>query len=469
MDELLEYSLFEIAEKIRSGEVTSESVTKRCLDQIEKTKDRNIFISVYEESIEVAKACDAMRKAGHILGPLHGVPIAVKDNIYMKGHVTTAGSKIMKNFIPEYDATVLARLKSAGAVIIGKTNMHEFAWGGTTENPHYGYCKNAWDFERNPAGSSGGSGSAVGLRCCYGALGTDTGGSVRLPSAVNGISGIRPTIGRISNYGVVPLAYSEDTVGPMCRTVKDCALMFQVLAGHDTKDRTTALKPVENYMADLQKGLRGIRIGVIKDYCLYHNQPDVLRLYKQALEQMRMLGAEICEVELTDLDGLIDAQLIIDAVEPSTLHLKYLRECSEDYGRDVRTLLEAGCLFRATHYIQALQYRTLLIEKINGVLEEVDAIATPTLPFTALKIGEQKIEIESGQIEDNLSANMRYTAIPSITGKPALSVPCGFDDNGLPVGIQLIGNSFEEKRLFRIGNAYQESVSFHRQSPILKS
>lgn len=465
MEELLEYSLTEIAEKIRKKEVTSEAVTRLCLKQIEKTKTRNIFISVYEESINAARACDEMLKAGFLLGPLHGVPIALKDNIYLEAHVTTAGSKILKDFVPDYDATVTSRLKGAGAVIIGKTNMHEFAWGGTTENPHYGCCQNAWDASRNPAGSSGGSGSAVGLRCCYGALGTDTGGSVRLPSAINGITGIRPTIGRVSNYGVVPLAYSEDTVGPMCRTVEDCALMFQVIAGHDYHDKTTILEPVPDYRADLKKGLKGIRIGVIKDYCMLHNQPDVLKCYKEALQQMESLGAEICEMEIPDLDGLIDAQLIIDAAEPSTIHLPYLRTVSEDYGRDVRTLLEAGCMFRATHYLQALQYRTLLIDHLNEAFEEVDAIATPTLPFTALKIGEHKIEIEKGKEEDNLSANMRYTAIASITGKPALSVPCGFDKNGLPVGMQLIGNSFQEKRLFRIGNAYQKSVSFHKLSP----
>ena len=465
MKEILECTLSEIAKKIRSKEISSEDVTRFCLDRIYQTKEKNAFISVYKESIKVAKACDTMLEAGHILGPLHGVPIALKDNIYLADHVTTAGSKILRDFKPEYDATTAARLKSAGAVIIGKTNMHEFAWGGTTENPHYGKCQNAWDPERNPAGSSGGSGSAVASRCCFGALGTDTGGSVRLPSAVNGISGIRPSVGRVSNYGVYPLAYSEDTVGPMCRTVEDCAIMLQIIAGQDEKDASTALKTVDNYQRDLKKGIKGKKIGIIKDYCLCHNQKDVQRAYVKALEQMEQLGAQVVEVELKYLDELIDAQLIVDAAEPSAIHLNYMREQPENYGRDVRTLLEVGAGFRATQYLQALQYRTLLIDHMNEVFEEVDAIATPTLPFTALKIGEPKIEIEPGMVEDNLSANMRYTAIASITGRPALSVPCGFDHKHLPIGMQLIGQAFDEKKILRIGNAYQQSTEFHKMSP----
>lgn len=468
MSEILRETLTEIARKIKSREVTSEEVTKRCLGRIRETADRNVFISVYEgESLAQARACDLLTEAGISLGPLHGVPIALKDNINMEGLCTTAGSRILKEHIPSSDATVAAKLKSAGAVIIGKTNMHEFAWGGTTENPHYGCCGNAWDKTRNPAGSSGGSGSAVALGCCYGALGTDTGGSVRLPSAINGITGIRPSIGRVSNYGVVPLAYSEDTVGPMCRSVEDCAVMFGVLAGHDYHDKTTVLVPTEDYTTELEKGVKDIRLGVIKDYSMLHNQPDVEKCYEEALAQFRSLGAVVKEIELPDIDTLIDAQLIIDAVEPSTIHLDMLRKQPENYGEDVRILLEAGCMFTGTQYLQALQYRSIFKAEVEEALKEVEAIVTPTLPYTALKIGQHEIEIVPGQVEDSLSANMRYTAIASVSGKPALSVPIGFDANGLPVGMQILGESFREALLFRIGNAFEKSTSYAKETPVL--
>src|SRR5438105_3666744 len=216
-----------------------------------------------------------MIRAGYHLGPLHGIPIAIKDNIYTRGIRTTAGSKILGDFVPDEDATVITRLKRAGALIIGKTNLHEFAWGGTTDNPHYGTCRNPWNPERFPAGSSGGSGAAVAARTCFGALGTDTGGSIRLPSSVNGITGIRPTIGRVSNYGVIPLAWSMDTVGPMTHTVRDCGLMLNVIAGHDSNDEASAWVPTVDYTGDLAIGVRGPRIGVT-DYFFRHLQASIL-------------------------------------------------------------------------------------------------------------------------------------------------------------------------------------------------
>ena len=467
MQEILKYTLTEIAGMIRRREVTSVEVTRACLDRIKETRAYNAFISVYEEeSLKAAAACDLLTEAGISLGNLHGVPIALKDNICLKGFKTTAGSKLLADYVPEETATVAQHLISGGAVIVGKTNMHELAWGGTTENPFYGFAGNAWDIDRNPAGSSGGSGAAIALGCCYGALGTDTGGSVRLPSAVNGITGIRPSIGRVSNFGVVPLAYSEDTVGPMCRTVRDCAHMFQIMAGFDPKDKTTALEETRDYEAGLDKGIKGMRLGIIKDYCLCHNQPDVTARFEEAIKIMQGLGAVIKVVEIPDIDTLIPAQLIIDAVEPSTIHLKDLRERPEDYGEDVRVLLEAGAMFTGTQYLQALEYRTIFKSEIEEALEEVDAIISPTLPFTALKKGQHTLELEPGFPEDSLSGNMRYTAMASVSGKPALSVPIGFDHQGLPVGMQILGPSFREDRLFRIGNAFQQATEFHRKTPV---
>src|SRR5213596_2971675 len=261
----LDLTIIEAAARLEERRLSPVELTEALLQRIASVdKQIRAYITVCDEQArEVARAAERMIQAGYYLGPLHGIPIAIKDNIYTRGVRTTAGSKILADFIPAEDATVTARLKRAGAVIIGKTNLHEFAWGGTTDNPHYGTCRNPWDDERFPAGSSGGSGAAVAARTCYGALGTDTGGSIRLPSAVNGIVGIRPTIGRVSNHGVIPLAWSMDTVGPMARSVEDCALMFNVIAGHDPKDDASALEPVADYTADLARGVKGLRIGIV--------------------------------------------------------------------------------------------------------------------------------------------------------------------------------------------------------------
>src|SRR5437899_11380713 len=250
---LLDLTIIEAAAQLERRRLSPVELTEAMLQRIGNVdKQIRAYITVCDEQArEVAGATERMIRAGYHLGPLHGIPVALKDNIYTRGVRTTAGSKILGDFIPAEDATVTARLKRAGAVIVGKTNMHEFAWGGTTDNPHYGTCRNPWNPERFPAGSSGGSGAAVAARECFGAIGTDTGGSIRLPSAVNGVTGIRPTIGRVSNYNIVPLAWSMDTAGPMTRTVADCAVMFSAIAGHDPKDEASARVPVPDYMATL--------------------------------------------------------------------------------------------------------------------------------------------------------------------------------------------------------------------------
>lgn len=463
-----ELSLAEIARKIKNKEVSCQEVVRECLDQCKAIKNYNAFISLYEEeSMRLAKAYDEMAACGYILGPLHGVPIVIKDNIAMAGTITTAGAKLFKDNLTEEDATAVKKLKGAGAIIIGKTNMHEFAWGGSTSNEHYGYAHNPWDFSKNPSGSSGGTGIAVAARAAFGGLGTDTGGSVRLPSSVNGITGIRPSIGRVSNYGVVPLAYSLDTVGPMCRTVEDCAIMLEVIAGHDYHDKNSQLKPVEDYTKDLNKGVKDIRIGVIKDYCFNHNQPDVEKCYVEALKKFEELGAVVKEVEIDNLDTLIGAIMVVDAVEPSAYHLGWLRECPQEYADEIRIELEAGCMFTGTQYYQALAYRTLIAQELEEAFKDVDVIITPTVPYTALSIEDPVVEFTPGVREDPLHANMCYTAIPSVTGKPALDIPAGFDSDGMPIGIMIIGDSFKENMCFRVGNAFQQATDYHTKAPKL--
>lgn len=465
---LLELSLAEASRLVMRKEISPVELVDAALHRIQEVDPTlKAYISVYEQARDVAKAAEIMAAAGHQLGPLHGIPIALKDNIALKGLRTTAGSKVLADWIPDADATVAARLRSAGAIFIGKLNMHEFAWGGTSDNPHYGAVRNPWNPERFPAGSSGGSGAAVAARMCWGALGTDTGGSIRLPSAINGIVGIRPTYGRVSNHGIIPLAWSMDTAGPMTRNVEDCALMFTAIAGRDANDPTTARVPVQDYLSVLKQGVKGLRIGVVPGYFFHHLQTPVHAAIKAALSTFESLGAVIHKVDIENIHGNISAQLTIEAAEPSTYHQRWLRERPNDYGEDVRTLLEVGETLLATQYLQAQRYRTLLRQEFMDAFQHVDVFVCPTLPFTATRVGAMRVVIENGEEEDMLSAIMQYTGVPSLTGLPSLAVPCGFDPEGLPVGMQIIGRPFDEATLFRAGAAFQTVTDFHRKSPPL--
>ena len=468
-DELLGLSLAEAARKVRAREISPVDLVQASLARIRATDAvLRAYITVFEEqALQVAKAAEIMVAAGHGLGPLHGIPIALKDNVAVRGSRTTAGSKVLGDWVPDADATIAARLRQAGAIFIGKTNMHEFAWGGTSANPHYGAVRNPWNTAHFPAGSSGGSGVAVAARSCYGAVGTDTGGSIRLPSAINGVVGIRPTYGRVSNHGIIPLAWSMDTAGPMTRTVEDCALMFAAMAGYDPKDPTTAARPCADYGADLSQSLRGLRIGIVSGYFFHHLQPPVRDAVQAALAVYEKLGAQLVEVEIENIHGNISAQLTIESAEPSTYHQRWLRERPQDYGDDVRTLLEVGEMLLATHYLQAQRYRTLLRNEFINAFRTVDAFVCPTLPFTATKLGATTVVIENGVEEDMLSAIMQFTGVASLTGLPALNVPCGFDAAGLPIGMQLIGRPFDEATLFRMGHAFQTATDFHLRAPVL--
>ena len=465
--DLISLSLAEAAKLVAKKEISPVDLVDACLERIGEINDKTkAYITIYEkEARQVAKAMESMLAAGHWLGSLHGIPLALKDNIGVKGLKSTAGSKVLADWIPEKDATVAAKLKGAGAIFIGKANLHEFAWGGTSDNPHYGAVRNPWDTDRFPAGSSGGSGVAVAARSCYGALGTDTGGSVRLPSAINGIVGLRPTIGRVSNFGVIPLAWSMDTVGPMARTAEDAALIFNAIAGHDPNDQSSALEPILDCTADLALSVEGKRIGVVPGYFFYHLQPPVHDAVKSALKTFEGLGASVVEVEIENIHGNISAQLTIESAEPSTYHQRWLREQPQSYGEDVRTLLEMGELLLATHYVQAQRYRTLLRQEFMKAFKSVDCFICPTLPFTATRVGEMKVVIEDGVEEDMLSAIMQFTGVPSLTGLPSLNVPCGFDPDGLPVGMQIIGRPFDEAFLFRMGAAFQAATDFHTRAP----
>jgi len=470
MSGLLELGLAEAARLVRARKVSPVELVEASLARI-RAHDGVLksFITVFEEqAMQVARAAELLSGAGHELGPLQGIPLALKDNVAVRGSRTTAGSKILADWLPEADATVTTRLRQAGAVFIGKTNMHEFAWGGTSANPHYGAVRNPWDPARFPAGSSGGSAVAVAARFCFGAIGTDTGGSIRLPSAINGIVGLRPTYGRVSNHGVVPLAWSMDTVGPMTRTVEDCALMFGAIAGFDPKDAGSAPRACDDYLQALGGGCRGLRIGIVPGYFFEHLQAPVHDAVKEALATFVDLGAELVDVDIRNIHGNISAQLTIESAEPSTYHQRNLRERPEDYGEDVRTLLEAGEMLLATQYLQAQRYRALLRAEFLEAFRRVDVFVCPSLPFVATRIGETRVEIEPGQQEDMLSAIMQFTGVASLTGLPSLNVPCGFDPDGLPIGMQIIGRHFAEATLLRAGHAFQQATGFHQRAPVLR-
>ena len=468
--DLLGLGLAEAARRVRSREISPVQLVEAALSRIHATDDTlRSYITVFDaQARQVAKAAEMMAAAGYALGPLHGVPIAIKDNVAVRGARTTAGSKILADWTPDFDATVVERLRRAGAIFIGKTNMHEFAWGGTSANPHYGAVRNPWNVDRFPAGSSGGSGVAVAARTCWGAVGTDTGGSIRLPAAINGVVGIRPTYGRVSNHGIVPLAWSMDTAGPMARSIEDCALMFGVMAGHDPKDASTSSRATADYLAGLEHGVRGLRIGIVPGYFFHHLQRPVHDAVTAALTTFVELGAQVVDVDIHNIHGNISAQLTIESAEPSSYHQRWLRERPQDYGDDVRTLLEVGELLLATHYIQAQRYRTLLRNEFIAAFAKVDVFVCPTLPFTATRLGATQVEIEAGVEEDMLSAIMQFTGVASLTGLPALSVPCGFDGDGLPIGMQIIGRPFDEATLFRAGHAFQSATPFHRREPVLR-
>jgi aspartyl-tRNA(Asn)/glutamyl-tRNA(Gln) amidotransferase subunit A len=465
--DLTELGLREAGERIADGELSPVELVEATLRRIEEVDPElgSYILVTGEQALAAARAAEASIAAGYHLGPLHGTTIALKDLVAVRGEVSSAGSKVLRDFVPAEDATITARLRAAGAIFVGRLNMHEFAYGVTTNNPHYGPARNPWDTGRTPGGSSGGSGAAVAARLCCGAIGTDTGCSIRLPAAFNGIAGIRPTIGRVSNHGISPLAWTLDTAGPMCRTVEDCAVMLGAIAGFDAKDRQTANVPVPNYGDELERGLEGVRIALIEDFTLTGLQAGVASAVEAAIHELEAGGAQVREVPMTDLEPSISALLTVDIAEPAAYHAAWLRERPEEYGDDVRALLEAGELYLATHYIQAQRYRTVLRDQFDDVLRDVDAILTPTVPFTAPPVGATDVTLESGETLDIISAVMRYNALPPLVGLPALSVPCGFADDGLPVGMQLIGRAFDESTLFRIGHGYQRLTAWHLKAP----
>lgn len=450
-------SVTDASAALARGGLTVAELVHEALDRAERAqRDLAAFASIDRRGAgAAARARGSERElAPHgPFGPLHGVPIVLKDNVAQAHHPNRAGSRVLPDVPEKRDSPVAARLAAAGAIVIGRTNMHELAWGGTTDNPHLGACRNPWDTQRVSAGSSGGTASAVADGVVPVGIGTDTGGSVRLPSAVTNLTGLRPTIGRVPTDGVVPLAWTLDTVGPMGRSAADCAAMFSIIA--PSAPGRVPLLPTR---------LAGLRVGLLADYALVDLEDGVSAAMHGLLAALDGAGAITQDVRLPDLDLMVDALVVVDACEPSAIHARHRREHPELIGSDVRRLLEAGESFTAVEYLQAQRFRTHLSGHLRELWRTVDVLLTPTLPFTAPRIGEQIVRL-GGREEDNLVANMRFTAIASLTGSPALSVPAGFDERGLPVGAQLIGPSGADEDLLDLGRELQRITDHHRRRP----
>jgi aspartyl-tRNA(Asn)/glutamyl-tRNA(Gln) amidotransferase subunit A len=455
-----------LAPLIRRRQLSPVELTEFCLARIEALQGRiNAFITVTGDlARKQARQAEREIIRGNYRGPLHGIPISLKDLFYTTGIRTTAGSKVLRNFVPVENAVVVDRLLSAGAILLGKTNLHEFAFGATNVNPHYGPVRNPWDPARISGGSSGGSAAAVVAALSLASVGTDTGGSIRIPSAACGCVGLKPTYGRVPLDGVVPLATSLDHVGPLTRCVVDAALLLEVLAGSAShQPGPTALPPLPT-LRQLRKGIRGLRIGIPTRFFYDHIQISVRQAVKRAIEDLEQLGASVRDVILTGMDETAVLAGEITAGEALAYHSNWLDKRSRDYGSDVRSRLESARSQSSLTYLKALERRRLYKERFMRVLEDVEVLVSPTIPIVAPLIEDQNIFIGSDQ-EDIRLALLRLTRPGNLSGLPSISVPCGFSSDGLPIGLQIMGREFDEARVLHAAYAYEQATPWHKRMP----
>jgi aspartyl-tRNA(Asn)/glutamyl-tRNA(Gln) amidotransferase subunit A len=388
----------------------------------------------------------------------------LKDIFAMRGVQVTGGSKVLGRWMPDYDATVVARLKAAGAIFVGTLNLYEFATGAVL-NPHYGPTHNPWHLDHTTGGSSTGSGAAVAAGIVYGSLGTDTGGSVRIPASLCGLVGLKPTYGRVSRYGVLPLSWSLDHVGPLTRTVRDTALLLSVIAGHDPNDATSSRLPVPDYVASLTGKVAGLRVGVPREFFFEGLNADVQPAVEQAIQQFTSLGVQVSEVSWASIQQ-VPALYAISLAEGAAAHEQWIRTQAEGYGADIRERMRLGLLVPATAYLKAQRMRMVLVRDLERILRDVDVLVTPTsaIPAPKLDAGPGEIGAPTGPMRSVLR---RLTQPFNVTGSPAVTVPCGFSRDGLPIGLQLVGRPFEEARLLNLAHTYEQSTSWKDRHPAL--
>jgi aspartyl-tRNA(Asn)/glutamyl-tRNA(Gln) amidotransferase subunit A len=449
-------TISELAPKLKSKKISPVELTRAVLDRIEKLNPAlNAYITVDADgALKAARAAERQIARGKYLGPLHGIPVSLKDLFHTKGMLTTGGSKILKDWIPDADATSVAKLKAAGAIIIGKTNLHEFAFGGTTQNPHFGGARNPYDTSRIPGGSSGGSAVAVAADMCVASTGSDTGGSIRTPSSLCGIVGLKPTYGRVSLHGVIPLAWSLDHIGPMTKSVPDAAAMLTVMAGHDVNDPSSAREKAPSFARALKNDVKRLRIGVEPSFCFSGVDDDVAENLRKALKLFEKLGARIVEVTVPSIEMTSVVESVIITAEAASYHEKNLRERPGDYGEDVRMLLQAGAGFPAMHYLKAQRLRRIIQAEFAAAFKKIDILAMPGSAIPAPPIGARTVPV-AGTETDAQMALLRFTCPQNLTGLPAISIPSGMSGDGLPTGLQLVGRAFDEATVLRAAFTFE--------------
>ena len=466
--ELHYMSAWELSGLIRDRRISPVEVVEACLERIEATEPTlNSFITVLPEQARAsAERADQEISRGNYRGPLHGIPVGLKDLFETAGVRTTSGTRIYDNYVPSQDCTVAANFSQAGAVLIGKLNMHPLAFGPTGENGDYGHMHNPWNPERITGGSSGGSGSAAAAGQCPITMGSDTGGSVRIPAALCGIVGLKPTYGRVSRAGLTPLSWCLDHPGPMVRTVEDAALTMNAIAGRDPRDPATADVPVPDYTEALTEDIRGLRIGVVKEYFESEIDSQVAELVHRAISELGELGAEIVEVSLPLYQYAQPISNAILSAEATAAHRDILLSDGDKLYPQVRDRLEEGLFITAAEYLRAQQARQVFCAHVAEILKDVDLLAGPVEPVTAPEILARRIDV-GGELLPAVPLLTKYTRVYNITGSPAISVPCGFADDGLPVALHLAGRNFDEVSVLRAAYAYQQAHDWHHQRPPL--
>jgi len=451
ISELRTYTLLELFHLIERGDISSVELVNLLLDQIRRTDGKvKAYVTVCKRTAEtLAEAADKQLKREKPKQVLHGIPVSIKDNIETEGIRTTCSSKILRNYIPKKDATAVARLRAAGAMILGKLNTHEFAQGPLTPP-----TRNPWNLKHIPGGSSGGSGAAVAATSALAALGSDTGGSIRMPAALCGVVGFKPTYGLVSRHGLFPASWSLDHVGPICRRVEDVALLTMLMAGRDPLDPTTSERRPHDDVRAIKRDIKGLRIGIPKNHFFEGCDKRITKSVYRAIDDLLDLECVPVEFHFPDASKMLAARLAIDSCESAAYHSRWLATSASKYRPDVRSALEQGSMIPAIYYIQALRYRSVAIEKIEPLFKEFDVMITPTELMLAPRAGEKV----------NDEAVMHCTGAFNLLGIPALTVPCAFAD-GLPIGMQIVGNLFDEARVLTVGNAYERVSKLYLKAP----
>ncbi len=447
--------------------ISSVELTRTALESIHRLEPRlNAYMTILDEAaLARATALDKERDAGTVRGPLHGVPVAVKDVFRMKGVRTAVGSKIFANHVPDYDAAVVEKLEEAGAVIVGKTQMHELAYGVTSNNPHYGPVRNPWNTDCIPGGSSGGSGATVGARSVAMAMGSDTGGSIRIPAAYCGCVGIKPSTGRASRYGVMPLDFTLDHMGPIAGSVRDAAVCMEAISGFDPRDDSSARVPVPAMTPDANVTLEGLRIGLPENFYFDRVDPEVAAAVRALIPVLESAGARVVPVRVPDIASINAVSRVILMSEASACMSRFLGDRSQ-FGADILAMFDQGRLLAATDYINAQRLRRVFQREWAALWDHADCVMTPAAPITAPPIGATEVEI-AGEKEDTRLASTRFVRAINLLSLPALTMPCGLSSRNMPVSVQFIGQPFDEPLLFRVGAAVEDRTDFHLAKPPL--